>query len=190
MRRLIRIFLFVVLFFGPIAIFLTAALAEEYPELKTEEPIYQSIIPGIYGFGGLYRRVSLPKPQTAEEARLQAEIQRIKAETEQYKKLLDQELKDRAHGVLWMRIGVALFVLGGMAFVVLKNYHLELIGVFAASSGLCAICYGAIVIKVAEHSTAIAVAFIASVIIAVAAYFCHGKGIGIRETAARLKRKS
>lgn len=168
------------------------AEAEQYPEADPEKPIYQKQWGGavIAWPVGDVDRVRLPDPKTAEQAKMQAEIERIKAETAQFKKKLEQELRDRKHGVRWMRIGVALFVIGGIAFVFLKHYQFELVGVSIAVSGVGAVCYGAIMIKVAENATAIAWAGVAVIVLGIAAYFCHGKGLSFRETLARFKNKT
>lgn len=185
MKNVFRFLFFVLTFYCPIFLGAICNADEqlELPELDPNRPIYQAIIPGVFGFGGLYRKVRERDAQTLEEAKLRAEIERINRK-------LKQEANDRAHGVKWMRIGVALFVVGGIGFVMLKNYGFEMFGVAAALFGVGSVCYGAIVIKVAENSTAIAASGIAAVGIGFAAWFCHGKGFSIRETISRIKKKT
>lgn len=123
-----------------------------------------------------------PTPKTVEAAEEQAKIAIIKAETEKHKQELNQELEDKKHGHFWIKVGIALFVAGGFAFVILKNMGLEMIGLASSIGGVGCISYGSIVVKISGHETVIAAGSVIVILISFAAYFCHGKGISIRKS--------
>ena len=150
MRKLIIAFMF----FLPIVVL----PANELNELDTDKPIYQKRWGGtvIAWPVGDVEEVRIPDdPKTRAQAELKAEIERIKADTENYKRKLNEEADQRADGHFWIKAGAGLFVLGAFMFVALMKWGVESFGIAGAALGLCSICYGALVVKLAGMETII-----------------------------------
>lgn len=161
------------------------------PELDPEKPIYQKQWGGVviaWPIGDV-GEVRVPDQKTVEQAKLEAEIARIKAETEQYKQQLNQETKQKASGHFWIKVGAGLFVIGAFAFVALIKFHIEEFGLLAAIAGIGCACYGALIVKLAGKETVIVWALIAVLVTGITAWICKGNSIGAKIKAIKERAK-
>jgi len=170
------------------------ALAEDVmPHADENEQLYRCLVPGV-GFnrklGGMYQKVLPPKELIKTKQDLELYYQKQLKELElEHKRVIQErddadareEAKNKRTAMKWGNIclfgGLALFIVGILMAVVLKQYKLELIGNIMWPVGVAATAVGAVWIGAVKHYNATVYSVIVIVVLSVIAILVNGKGV-------------
>jgi hypothetical protein len=139
----------------------------DLPPLDPHKKVYQSIVPGVFGFGGVYREVS---PLSAEELKKEWE--------DEFKRHNQRKMWDR--GLFFLTIGLPLFFAGFFMSAVLAQYAGQMIAHLVSPMGLTFACTGASMMKLAEMWVLVSLGFALLLIYGIVSYIRRNKGLEIK----------